>query len=222
MKMLIIEDDPDIREFVKIGFEAEGYAVDTASDGQQGSFMARTNAYGIIVLDYSLPSKNGFEICDEIRGTGSSVPIVFLSVIGDTKKKIEAFNKGADDYITKPFHFDELRARVKALLRRPQTIENPVIKVGEMTIDTEKRIAYRDGIAIQLTKKEYGLLEYLMRNPDIALSRSMIMEHVWNAESDPFSNTIEAHVLNLRKKIGGPGKKDIIISVPGRGYMIET
>lgn len=222
MKMLIIEDDPDISEFIKIGFEADGYAVDTAFDGERGSYMARTSIYNVIILDYSLPTKNGLEVCDEIRGIGSSVPILFLSVIGDTKKKIEAFSKGADDYITKPFHFEELKARVKALLRRPKKIENSIIKIGEMTLDTEKRIAYRDNIPIYITRKEYSLLEYLMRNPDIAVSRSMIMEHVWNAESDPFSNTVEAHILNLRKKLNSPDKKDIIRNVPGRGYIIDA
>ena len=222
MKLLIIEDDPDISEFIKIGFQADGYAVDTAVDGPQGSFMARTNTYDAVILDHSLPLKNGLEVCEEIRGAGASVPILFLTVLGDMKRKLEAFTKGADDYMTKPFHFEELKARIKALQRRPKKIENSVLTIGEMTLDTEKRIAYRGGIPIHITRKEYGLLEYLMRNPDIAVSRSMIMEHVWNAESDPFSNTVEAHILNLRKKLNIAGKKDIIKNVPGRGYIIDA
>jgi len=222
MKILIVEDDLDISEFMKIGFEAEGYPVDTASDGERGSYMARTTPYGVIILDYSLPIKNGFEVCNEIRAAGSSVPIIFLSATIDAQKKIDAFSKGADDYITKPFHFDELKARVKAVLRRPQKIENPVLQVGPITLDTEKRTVCKDGVALYCTRKEYGLLEYLMRNPNIPVSRSMIMEHVWNSESDPFSNTVEAHILNLRKKINTPGKKDMIRNVPGRGYLIES
>lgn len=222
MKMLMVEDDPDIGEFIRKGFEAEGYIVDRASDGQTGSFMARVNPYDIIILDHSLPQKNGLEICAEIRATGSTVPIIFVSVIGDTKNKIEAFRKGADDYLTKPFNFDELKARVKALLRRPHKLMNPVLTLGKLVFDTEKRIAYRDKKPIDLTRKEYSLLEYLMRNPDMPVSRSMIMEHVWNADGDPFSNTVEVHILNLRRKLHIPKKKDVIKNIPGRGYIIDV
>lgn len=221
MKLLIVEDDPDISEFIKIGFQAEGYVVDTAADGLQGSFMARTNAYDILILDYSLPLKNGFEICEEIRDLGSSVPILFLSVIGDVRKKIEALSRGADDYMTKPFHFEELTARVKALLRRPAKIEDIILKVGELSLDTEKRIAYRNGAPIHITRKEYNLLEYLMKNPETPVSRSMIMEHVWNSASDPFSNTVEAHILNLRRKLNINDKRDVIRHIAGRGYVID-
>lgn len=221
MKLLIIEDDPDILEFIRLGFQADGYTVDTATDGTRGSFLARTNTYNTIILDYSLPLKNGFEICDEIRSSGSSVPIIFLSIVGDTQKKVDGLGKGADDYLSKPFHFEELRARVKALIRRPQKIRKSVLSIGDIRLDMDKRLAFRDNIAIYLTRKEYNLLEYLMINENIPVSRSMIMEHVWNAESDPFSNTVEAHILNLRKKINLPGKKDFIKNMSGRGYVID-
>ncbi|HEY4504124.1 MAG TPA: response regulator transcription factor [Candidatus Paceibacterota bacterium] len=222
MKILIIEDDSHISEFIRIGLESEGFMVDTAYDGQDGSYKARINKYDIIILDYSLPIKNGFEVCDEIRSIGLSVPIIFLSVNGDTKKKIEALGKGADDYMTKPFSFDELKARIKALLRRPKKIENPIVKLGEITIDAEKQTAYRESLPIYLTRKEYGLLEYLVRNAGMVVSRTMIMDHVWSAENDPFSNTVEAHILNLRKKINVGDKKDIIRNIPGRGYIIDA
>lgn len=222
MKILIVEDDEDISEFIKIGFQADGFAVDTAPDGTRGAFMARTNVYDIIILDNSLPGKSGLEICEDIRSRGSHIPIIFLSVIGDTKKKIEAFAKGADDYVTKPFSFEEMKARVKALLRRPRKIENALITIGDLSLDTEKRTVSRGGVEIHITKKEFSLLEYLMRNPDIAVSRSMIMEHVWNAEkSDPFSNTVEAHILNLRKKLNAGDRPDIIRNITGRGYIID-
>ena len=226
MKILIIEDDTDISEFIKKGFKEIGFTVDTAYDGNSGSYKARTNTYDVIILDYSLPEKNGIDVCGDIRGIGCSAPIIFLSVIGDTKKKVEALSRGADDYITKPFSFEELKARVNALLRRPKRIENPMIRAGDVSIDTEKKVAFKNDIPINLTRKEYNLLEYFMRNLGIVISRNMIMEHVWSAESDPFSNTIEAHILNLRKKINDPpansGKKNLIQNLPGRGYIIEA
>ena len=222
MKILIIEDDPDISEFIKIGLEADGFTVDISYDGQDGSYKSRINNYDAIILDYSLPIKNGFEVCDEVRSAGLTTPIIFLSVIGDTAKKIEALSKGADDYMTKPFSFDELKARVKALLRRPKKIENPIIKLGELTINIEKQTAHRGDLPIYLTRKEYSLLEYLVRNAGMVVSRTMIMDHVWSAESDPFSNTVEAHILNLRKKMNIGDKKDIIRNISGRGYIIDV
>ena len=222
MKILIIEDDPDISEFIKIGLEADGFTVDISYDGQDGSYKSRINNYDAIILDYSLPIKNGFEVCDEVRSAGLTTPIIFLSVIGDTAKKIEALSKGADDYMTKPFSFDELKARVKALLRRPKKIENPIIKLGELTINIEKQTAHRGDLPIYLTHKEYSLLEYLVRNAGMVVSRTMIMDHVWSAESDPFSNTVEAHILNLRKKMNIGDKKDIIRNISGRGYIIDV
>ncbi|HEY4478531.1 MAG TPA: response regulator transcription factor [Candidatus Paceibacterota bacterium] len=222
MKILIIEDDIDVSEFIKVSFETEGFVADRAYDGEEGSYMARVNKYDTIILDHSLPIKNGLEVCDEIRGSGSTVPIIFLSVIGDVRRKITALEKGADDYMTKPFSFEELRARVRALIRRPRNMTDSIITVGEITIDTEKQTAERNGKPIYLTRKEYNLLEYLIRNNGMIVSRGMIMEHVWDADSDPLSNTIEAHILNLRKKVNADSKKDIIRNIPGRGYIIDS
>mgnify|MGYP001577192195 CR=1 FL=1 len=221
MKILIVEDDPNIAEFIRTGFQSEGFIADVAENGQDGSYKARTDFYDVIILDYSLPIKTGIEVCDEIRGAGVSSPIIFLSVVGDTKKKIDALSKGADDYITKPFSFEELKARVKALLRRPKKIESATINVAGLTMDTEKKNVCRDDVIINLTRKEYNLLEYIMKNKGVVLSRSMIMEHVWSAERDPLSNTVEAHIANLRKKINTNDKKDIIHNVAGQGYVIE-
>lgn len=222
MKILMVEDDVDIGEFVKDSFQTEGFVVDSASDGKTGSYMARVNPYDLIILDNSLPEKSGLDVCTDIRSIGLSVPIMFLSVIDNTQAKIEALTRGADDYLTKPFHFDELRARVKALLRRPKSIQDPIVTVGELTINTEKRTVERNGESLYLTRKEFNLLEYLMKNRDIAVSRSMIMDHVWNAHGDPFSNTVEAHILNLRKKINAGNKRDLIKNIPGRGYIIDA
>lgn len=222
MKILIIEDDPDIGGFLEIGFKTEGHEVDRAMDGEKGSFMARVSTYDIIILDFSLPKKNGLVVCNEIRTQGLPVPIIFLSVSGDTNIKINALEEGADDYITKPFSFEELNARIKAIMRRPKKIESAIKKVGELSIDIQKQTAYRNEKPLYLTRKEYNLLEYLMRNPGIVHSRGMIMEHVWSAESDPFSNTIEVHILNLRKKVNSGFSRDLIRNIPGRGYVIEV
>jgi len=145
-----------------------------------------------------------------------------LSVTTEVEKKIAALGFGADDYMTKPFSFDELSARIRALLRRPKKIENLTIKLGDLIVDVEKKIAQRNNRQIYLTRKEYNLLEYLVKNQGVIVSRSMIMEHVWNAESDPFSNTVEAHILNLRKKVNPGNTKDFIRNIPGRGYIIDV
>ena len=222
MKILIIEDDSQTAEFIKVSLEAVSWAVDIAKDGTEGSYLARVNQYDVIIIDYSLPKKNGIRVCDEIRSAGRMTPILFLSIVGDINKKIDALEKDADDYITKPFSFDELYARIKALIRRPHKIESTVLTVGDLRLDTERQIATRGGTSMYLTRKEYTLLEYLMRNQGSILSRGMIMEHVWNADSDPFSNTIEAHILNLRKKINTGKRPDLIRNIPGRGYMIDV
>jgi DNA-binding response OmpR family regulator len=222
MKLLIVEDDVDVGNFLKTGFEADSIVVDIAHNGVDGSYQARVNDYDVIILDHSLPKKNGVAVCQEIRASGKAVPIIFLSVLGEIENKVDALEKGADDYVTKPFSFEELRARVRAVVRRPNKIEGTIITVSDIVLNTEKQIVARDTIGIYLTRKEFNLLEYLMRNNGKVLSRGMIMEHVWNADSDPFSNTIESHILNLRKKLKVNRKsKDLIRNVPGRGYMIE-
>jgi DNA-binding response OmpR family regulator len=223
MKILIIEDDRDVCDFLKTGFEAESSTVDIAYNGADGSYLARTNDYSVIILDHSLPRKNGAIVCEEIRATGNATPIIFLSVISELYHKVDALEKGADDYLTKPFSFEELRARVRAIVRRPQKIDGVILCIDDIVLNTEKQTVTRGGEGIYLTRKEFNLLEYLMRYPNKVLSRGMIMEHVWNADSDPFSNTIESHVLNLRKKLKvTKNTKDMIRNVPGRGYVIET
>ena len=222
MKILIIEDDQDMCDFLKGSFEAESSNVDTADNGSDGSYLARTNDYDVIILDHSLPKKNGAVVCEEIRAAGKMTPIIFLSVIGELYHKIDALEKGADDYVTKPFSFEELRARVRSVTRRPHKIEGTILRVGDIVLDTEKQTVMRKGVGIYLTRKEFNLLEYLMRHPGTVLSRGMIMDHVWNADGDPFSNTIESHILNLRKKLNAGRKKDLIHNIPGRGYMIDA
>jgi len=224
MRILIIEDEEKIINFLKPSLESECFAVDIAQDGEKGLFMAKTNDYDLIILDNMLPKKDGAEVCKQIRLAKKNLPIIMLSVINDTEKKIELLDYGADDYMVKPFSLNELLARIRALLRRPKKIESEVLQIGDLTLDTKKNIVQRNGKEIRLTRKEFMLLEYLMRNEGVVLSRGMIMEHVWDMNADPFSNTIESHVLSLRKKIN-PDKKSksrLIHTISGRGYKIEN
>jgi two-component system OmpR family response regulator len=220
MKILLIEDDTDISSFIKTNLEEDGLLVDISKDGADGSFMARTNHYDVIIIDHSLPIKDGLTICEEIRSSHIETPIIFLTVYTDVRRKVSALEKGADDYMTKPFALEELKARLFALKRRPHKIESTVLRVDDLILDTYKRTVRRGDIQIYLTRKTYDLLEHLMRNKGIVLSRGNIMEYVWNSESDPFSNTIESHISSLRRKINIDGKKDILKNLPGRGYII--
>ncbi|HEY4503963.1 MAG TPA: response regulator transcription factor [Candidatus Paceibacterota bacterium] len=221
MKILLIEDDGEIRDFIKNNLTEDTFTVDIATDGQDGSFLARTNHYDAIILDYSLPIKNGVDVCEEIRASGVETPIIFLTIYGDIKRKVQALEAGADDYMIKPFSLEELRARINAMCRRPRKIESPLLMIDDLVLDTQKRTVARGETNIYLTRKTYDLLEYLMKNKNTVLSRGAIMEYVWNSESDPFSNTVEAHISNLRKKINIAGKKDILKNIAGRGYIVE-
>lgn len=221
MKILVIEDEKKIREFLKSCLEAECFAVDVAEDGEEGSYMARTNEYDIIILDNFLPKKSGMEICIELRSEGNKVPIIILSVKQETVTKVDLLNAGADDYITKPFSFEELTARIRALLRRPAQIKDETITIDDLVIDTNRHTVMRGNKEIDMTRKEFMLIEYMARNKGTVLSRGMIMEHVWDMQSDPFSNTIETHILCLRRKIEKKGKKKLIHTIAGRGYKMD-
>lgn len=220
MRILIIDDDELLCETLRVSLQSENYTVDIAYDGDAGSFMARTNDYDLIIVDGILPKRSGLKVCEEIRGAGKTVPILMLSIQNAIPNKVAVFDRGADDYLTKPFSYEELRARIKALLRRQKPMSIPIITVDDLTIDSNKQRVWKAGKEAHLTKKEFSLLEYLMKNAYNVVSRGMIMEHVWNAEADPFSNTIESHILNLRKKVD-TGKTKLIHNVPGRGYKID-
>jgi DNA-binding response OmpR family regulator len=222
MRILVIEDDRELRASLKTHLHAECFAVDTASDGADGSFAARSNEYDLVILDNVLPKKNGLEVCQEIRNAGKHMPILILSVKSTPEEKTELLNAGADDYLAKPFSHDELKARINALLRRPKVLMPPLLKVDDLILDTLEQRVRRGKKEIYLTRKEFALTEYMLRNRGTVISRGMLMEHVWNSEIDPFSNTIEAHILNLRKKIDAGSKKKLIHTVPGRGYKMEA
>ena len=221
MRLLLIDDQPELTKSLQLSLEAECFVVDVASDGHRGSFLGRTTDYDLIILDYNLPKKSGLEVCHDIRGAGKTTPILILSVESDVDKKITLLNTGADDYLTKPFSFQELLARIRAILRRPAAQTTTVLSLDDLKLDTHKHLARRGDQEIYLTKKEFMLLEHLLRQQGNVVSRGALMEHVWEADSDIFSNTIETHILTLRRKIDLANKNKLIHTIPGRGYKMS-
>lgn len=220
MRVLVIEDEEKISRFIRDSLEAEFFAVDVAEDGERGSYYARTNDYDIVILDMMLPKKDGRQVCQEIRESGKTIPILVVSVKTSAMDKVDVLNDGADDYLAKPFILEELLARIRALLRRPSQIESDVLTVSDVVLDTRSGTVTRSEVSLSLTRKEYMLLHYFMRNEGIVLSRGMILEHVWDMSVDIFSNTIESHILSLRKKLNDMGKERLIQTVSGRGYKM--
>lgn len=221
MRILLIEDEKKIGVFLKSKLQEKCFTVDVALDGEKGSFLARTNDYDLILLDNILPKKSGVEVCTEVRARGKHVPILVLSVKTESEAKVELLNAGADDYLAKPFSFDELLARIGALMRRPRHIEGNVMSVDDLSINATTYTVERDKKEVYLTRKEFSLLWYLIRNKGVVLSRGMLLEHVWDMDTDPFSNTIEAHIASLRRKLDVGRTKRLIKTVPGRGYKID-
>jgi DNA-binding response OmpR family regulator len=218
MNLLIVDDDKGIVDFLKTSLKSDGFAVDTAQDGDTGLYKAQINNYDLIILDNMLPKKSGLQVCSEIRKAGNNVPIIILSAKTETEEKIDFLNSGADDYLEKPFSFAELSARVKALLRRPKNIEPEILEADNLVLDIKSHIFLVGKKEVRLTMKEFSLMEYFMKNKNRVLSRAEILEHVWGTDADLFTNTIETHVLNLRRKIGQHNKKEFITTIPGMGY----
>lgn len=221
MKILIVEDEVSIANFMKASLESQLYIVDLANDGEQGALLARTGKYDLIILDYLLPRKNGLEIVKEIR-RDRHMPIIMLTVNGDFDCKEQAFNLGVDDFLTKPFLLEELFLRLKALLRRnPETSPN-ILRVDNLVVNLDKQLVRRKNKIINLTRKEYCILEYLIRHRGEVKSRETIMESVWDINSDPFSNTLDTHILNLRHKLKIEGGVELIHTFTGRGYKLDS
>ena len=221
MKILIIEDDEYLRLTLKKALEADMFTVDHMPDGVNGSYMARTNTYNLIIVDYILPGKNGLDIVKEIRAAGLQCPIMIISVRGEVEDKVNLLEHGADDYLAKPFSYPEFRARVHALTKRNYKISEEILTIDDLTIDTRRIEITKSGERVYLTRKEFGILQTLSRKRGQVVSRQEIVEEVWDMNSDPFSNTVEAHMRNLRKKIESSNRQ-IIQTIPGRGYkMVE-
>lgn len=220
MRLLIIEDDSELREVLKSSLESEGFVVDVADNGETGSYMARTSTYNVILLDNILPKKNGLVVCREIKAVNKNVPILIMSVRHEESEKVAFLENGADDYLSKPFSFAELVARTKVLLRRPYSVQDPVLTIDDLTVDTVGQNVSRGNKRIYLTRKEFMLLECLARQSGKVVSRGQIVEQVWERESDLFSNTLEAHIRNLRKKVDTKQRK-LIHTISGRGYKLD-
>ena len=221
MRILLVEDDKRIVSFVKRGLEAEGFVVDVAGDGQQGLDMAR-ESYHLIILDLLLPVRNGTEVCQMMRNEQIHTPILMLTARDTLKDKIQGLEAGADDYLTKPFAFEELLARSRALLRRgPYQEIPPKLEVGDLVLDRETREVRRGAKVISLTSKEYALLEYMMSRPNKPLSRTLILDHVWGLSYDPLTNVVDVYIGYLRKKMDTGFEKRLIETVRDLGYKIS-
>ena len=223
MKILVVEDEHRIAGSIKKGLEQEKYTVDVAFSGTEGFDLASTESYDVILLDVLLPGMDGFTICKQLRTQQIHTPILMLTARGQTQDKVTGLDMGADDYLTKPFSFEELLARIRALLRRPKESLRNTLQVADLVLDPKQFEVTRAGIAIHLSNKEFMLLEYLVRNPNKILTKDQIIQHVWDYDSDILQNTIEVYIRNLRNKVDKPfkGTKPLLHTVRGFGYKIE-
>lgn len=219
MRLLIIEDDPDMILTLSLALTKNNFTIDTARDGEEGYHLATINNYELIILDCNLPKLSGQEVVRKLRAAGHVVPILILTVLSEINDKVELFELGADDYLTKPFAISELLVRIKALLRRGTILKGKILKIGQIELDLDKFLVLKNGRRIALSSKEFALLKYLMDNPNRVLTRQEIMDNVWDENHDPFSNTIEVHIMNLRKKLETGGEQ-IILTIPNHGYRI--
>lgn len=220
MRLLLVEDDPRIARFVTRGLQEQSYAVDAVANGNDALYQVEINDYDLVILDVMIPGKDGFGICRSIRSLGKRMPILMLTARDAVDDRITGLDSGADDYLTKPFEFGELLARLRALLRRPNDLRSPQIVVGDLTIDTASQTARRGTHTISLTAKEYALLEFLARNAGRVVGRSEIAEHVWDETFDPFSNLIEVYVNRLRRKLGDAEGTPLLQTRRGSGYIL--
>ncbi len=221
MKILVVEDEERVAQFIQKGLKEEGHAVDVSYDGEDGGFLAEVNDYDLIILDLMLPKKNGLQTCKEIRDHGVNTPVLMLTARDSVEDKVRGLDAGADDYLPKPFAFEELLARVRALLRRQSESKTPTLQIADLELDPMSRQVTRSGKAIRLTTKEYALLEYLLRNPKKVLSRTLIGEHVWDMNFDPESNVIDVYVSHLRTKVDKGFEPPLIHTLRGQGYILS-
>lgn len=222
MRILLVEDEPHAVQLLAKGLREQSYAVDLAGDGVAALYQASVNDYDLILLDVMLPLKDGFAVCRELRAAGLATPILMLTARDAVQDRITGLDTGADDYLTKPFDFHELLARVRALLRRGQVLAPAVITIADVTIDTRAHQVKRAGRKLEMTAKEYALLEYLARRAGAVVTRSEIAEHVWDETFDPFSNLIEVYIQRLRRKLDDGRTTKLIRTLRGEGYRLAA
>ena len=218
MRLLVVEDEPDLASTLRKSLVEEGFAVDVVADGQDALWQASSVSYDVVILDLMLPGLSGIEILQRLRAAGNRVPVLVLTARDGSADKISALNTGADDYLTKPFTFAELLARVRALIRRSAGVASPVVQLGSVSIETSARRVSRDGINIELSPKEFALLEFLALHRVKLVTRSMLQDHIYDDEDATMSNVVDVYVASLRRKLG----RDVIRTRRGEGYIIDA
>ena len=222
MRLLVVEDDKKLARFLKRGFEEEQYAVDVAYDGEVGWYLSQVNDYDLMVLDIVLPKIDGLTLCRKLRAEQQRTPILFLTARDSVEDRVLGLDQGADDYLVKPFAFAELLARMRALFRRQRDSIEVQLKVADLVLDPARQRVTRTGVSINLTAKEYSLLEYLMRHSGEVVTRTQITEHVWDQHFDTDTNVIEVYINYLRNKIDGPNTTKLLHTVRGMGYVLQA
>jgi two-component system copper resistance phosphate regulon response regulator CusR len=222
MRLLLVEDEDKVARFIKKGLEEEGYAVDHASDGSAAALMGRDGVHDLIILDINLPEKNGLEVLKELRTAKVATPVLLLTVRATIEDRVIGLDTGADDYLPKPFSFQELLARVRALLRRRADTEQPILNLADLRLDPARRLVTRGSTVIELTSKEFSMLNYFMRNQGRVLTRTMIAEHVWDYAYETTTNVIDVYINYLRKKIDHGFEPKLLHTVRGVGYVLKV
>jgi two-component system copper resistance phosphate regulon response regulator CusR len=222
MRILLVEDDSRIARFVSQALREQAYAVDATADGEDALYKASVNDYDAVILDLMIPGRDGFEVCRELRASGSAVPVIMLTARDAVPDRVAGLDSGADDYLTKPFEVSELLARLRALLRRGRAVRPALVTVADLSIDTRAHAVTRAGRKVELTAKEYALLEYLARERGRVLTRAEIAEHVWDENFDPFSNLIDVNINRLRRKVDDGFAVPLIHTRRGEGYMLAA
>ena len=221
MNVLVIEDDPTVGGFIRRGLEEQRYRVSLVPNGEEGERIAASESFDVVILDMRLPGKSGLDVLQSLRSRGFETPVLVLTAQDAVDAKVRTFRAGADDYVTKPFAFEELLARVEALSRRPKAMASPVLKVEDLEVNRDTREVHRDGTLIELTPKEFAVLEYLMRHAGRVMSRTLITEYAWGYHFDPGTNIVDVVITHLRKKVDAGRSRKLITTVRGVGYVIK-
>ncbi len=222
MRVLVVDDDRRLCNIVRRGLVEEAYAVDVAYDGEEGEYMAEVSPYDLIILDIMMPKKDGIQVCEELRARRINTPILMLTAKDTVDDRVRGLDAGADDYMVKPFSFNELLARARALMRRESMTKSPELEVGDLVLNTQTREVRRGDRTIELTTKEYVILEYFMRHPNAVVTRTMLEEHAWDYDFDSVSNLVDVYIRRLRRKLDDDERESLLQTVRGAGYRLKV